>query len=433
MSTINTKSLSGFAEYLPEAQLEFDRMRDTVHSIYALHGFTSLDLPLIYRSEVLLAKAGGETEKQIYTLQRGDNELALRFDLTVPLARYVAENQGQLNFPLKIAQITKAYRGERAQHGRFREFYQCDADIIGRGELDLAYDAEIIGLIIATYSELNLGNFTVHVSNRKILSGLIVSLGLGSKTAEILRAVDRIKKVSIGEFKAELEQLGLNGEQVLELTELVNITGTNTEILDTLRKLPSQSEQLAEGIDELARVIETLELQKKTSNIQVDLQIARGLDYYTGTVFETILEDLPELGSVAGGGRYDNLAGNFSKDKYPGVGMSIGLTRLFAGLQKAGKLNQAASTRTEALILPIDQSRQQLEFCFNLADTLRGANKSVDILLQDMPIKKKLKYADKIGVANVVVVGDDEVSSGRTLVKNMKTGEVANLDEFIRE
>ncbi|MCL2869723.1 histidine--tRNA ligase [Candidatus Saccharibacteria bacterium] len=422
MSKINTKVLSGFVEHLPNVQLEFDAMRQVIFDVYKAHGFLPIDTPLIYASKVLLAKAGGETEKQIYKVLKGDNDLSLRFDLTVPLARYIVEHAGQLNFPFKVAQIGKVYRGERAQLGRSREFYQCDADIIGKDTLDIAYDAEAISLIMDIYQKLALGKFTIYVSNRKLLAGFLQGMALKDKQVAILHIIDKVKKISASDFKAELKKIGLSDAQVTELTEFIN--------LKTLQGFTLQNETFQQGVAETTTVIDLLGKMGVGKHVQLDLQIVRGLDYYTGMVFETTLDDMPEVGSVAGGGRYENLVSNYTQDTYPGVGVSIGLTRLFAALQKAGKVGAGAVSPVNVMILPF--SSAEFEFSYKLAETLRMSGKRVDILVQDMPIKKKLRYADKANVANVIVIGSDEVKSGRVLVKNMQSGEVNDLDEFLR-
>ena len=427
MQKIDTKPLSGFMELSPSLQQEFDQIKEVIRTEHVKRGFLPIDTPLIYRSEVLFAKAGGDTEKQIYRFEKGDNDLSLRFDLTVPLARYVVDKQGELNFPFKVSQIAKSYRGERAQFGRFREFYQCDADVIGRDSLDISYDAEVIALIDAIYSRLKFGDFTIRISNRKMVSGFIDELGAGGKAADILAIIDRAAKITPQEFEEQISALGLGAEASGRLKDFIGLTGPNTEILDSLAELGVKNEAFNQGLAELKTVIQLLEQMGASSHAQVDLMIVRGLDYYTGTVYETTINGRErEVGSVASGGRYDDLASNYSSENFPGVGVSIGLTRLFAALKEAGLVGQAKQTSVDVLILPF--GKEQFAYSYKLAEQLRASGKNVDILTADMKFAKKMAYANKTGVRSVVAVGENEVKTGKVMVKDMATGDEYPLD-----
>ncbi|MDR0591271.1 MAG: histidine--tRNA ligase [Candidatus Nomurabacteria bacterium] len=429
MNKISTAPLSGFMELSPSDQLEFDRIKDVIRAEHVKRGFLPIDTPLIYRSEVLLAKAGGETEKQIYRFDKGDNDLSLRFDLTVPLARYVVDKQSELNFPFKVSQIAKSYRGERAQFGRFREFYQCDADVIGRGSLDISYDAEVIALVDAIYSQLEFGDFTIRVNNRKLLSGFIDAIGASSKAGEILGIIDKAAKITPEEFESEIRGLGLSDDGAGRLREFIGLTGDNTAILNSLEELNIDNEVYRQGLSELRAVISLLADMGVTKTVRVDLMIVRGLDYYTGTVYETTINGRErEVGSVASGGRYDDLASNYSSENFPGVGVSIGLTRLFAALKGAGLVGETKQTPVDVLVLPF--SSAEFAYSYKLADQLRAEGKNVDVLTEDMKFGKKMAYADKTGVASVVVVGENEVKTGDTKIKNMKTGQESQLDTY---
>lgn len=415
-------------ELTPSDQLEFDRIKDVIRDEHVKRGFQPIDTPLIYRSDVLLAKAGGETEKQIYRFEKGDNDLSLRFDLTVPMARYVVDKQSDLSFPFKVSQIAKSYRGERAQFGRFREFYQCDADVIGRGELDISYDAEVVALIDAVYKRLDFGKFTIRISNRKMIGGFIDELGVSDRASEILAIIDRAAKITPEEFEAQMLGLGLGEENSKRLKDLIGLTGSNAEILASLDKLGIKNEAYVQGLGELKTVIELLAQMGVKDSAQIDLMIVRGLDYYTGTVFETTINGRErEVGSVASGGRYDDLASNYSSENFPGVGMSIGLTRLFAALKEAKIVGVVKNTTVNVLILPFGKS--ELAYSYQLADKLRLTGQSVDVLSQDMKFGKKMAYANRIGVKKVIVIGENEVKTGQVKIKDMETGEEFALDE----
>ena len=430
---INTKPLPGMMELLPEEQLEFDRIYEVIRKNYEKFGFAPIDTPIIERTETLLAKAGGETEKQIYRFSKGDNDLSLRFDLTVPTARFVAENFGQLQFPFKRSQIGKVYRGERAQRGRFREFYQCDIDVIGRDNLNIKYDAEVIAVIYSIFRELNFGDFTLRINNRNITSGLIDGLNLSEKQAEIMALIDRAEKITPGEFHQQLEGLDL-GENAQFIKDFVEISGSCEEVLNKLRKIDQniKNDQFEKGIDELSKVAEILKkMGVEEKYFKLDMLIVRGLDYYTGTVFETNLNDFKEIGSVSSGGRYENLSEYYSKEKLPGVGASIGLTRLFWSLRDLGLLSFSKRSNAEFLIIPF--SENELEKSFKIANELREFGKNVEVLLEEFNMKKAFKFANKRGVKYVLVIGEQEISKNVFEFKNMETGEKLNLNEIIKK
>lgn len=430
---INTKPLPGMMELLPEEQLEFDRICEVIRKNYEKFGFAPIDTPIIERTETLLAKAGGETEKQIYRFSKGDNDLSLRFDLTVPTARFVAENFGQLQFPFKRSQVGKVYRGERSQRGRFREFYQCDIDVIGRDNLNIKYDAEVIAVIYSIFRELNFGDFTLRINNRNITSGLIDGLNLSEKQAEIMALIDRAEKITPGEFYQQLEDLDL-GENAQFIKDFVEISGSCEEVLNKLQKIAQniKNDQFKKGINELSKVAEILKkMGVEEKYFKLDMLIVRGLDYYTGTVFETNLNDFKEIGSVSSGGRYENLSEYYSKEKLPGVGASIGLTRLFWSLRDLGLLSFSKRSNAEFLIIPF--SENELEKSFKIANDLRESGKNVEVLLEEFNMKKAFKFANKRGVKYVLVIGEQEISKNVFEFKNMETGEKLNLNEIIKK
>ena len=427
MAKITPRTLSGFMELLPAPQQQLERMMDILRKTYALYGFTPLDTPVIEASEVLLAKGGGETEKQIYRFQKGDADLALRFDLTVPLAKYVALNYGQLTFPFRRYQIGKVYRGERAQRGRFREFYQADIDIIGDGKLDIANEAEIPSIIYQTFTRLGLKRFQIRVNNRKILNGFYAMLGLTEQSGDIMRTVDKLDKIGPDKVRGLLTgELGLTEEAAGDILRFIAITGSNQEVLTALEGYRGRNEVFDTGLTELETVVKYLAaFGVPEENFAVDLTIARGLDYYTGTVYETTLLDHPEIGSVCSGGRYDNLAEYYTDRQLPGVGISIGLTRLFYVLGEQGMLNpQLPTAPADVLILPMTA---ELTPAIQLATRLRAAGVRTQLYTEQKKFKAKMNYADKIGVPYVVFLGDDEVSAGVVACKDMVSGEQTTL------
>lgn len=419
MQKVDTKPLSGFMELLPEWQSEFDRIRGEIFAVHQAYGFNSIDTPLIYRRDLLLAKAGGDTEKQIYELKKGDNDLALRFDHTVPLAIYVANNSNNLAFPFRVSQIGKNYRGERSQKGRYREFYQCDADIIGRGDLPVAYDAEVIAVLHDVFQRLNFGEFTIRISNRRLMTGFLESLKLSSEQLEkTIYAIDHVEKVTNEEFKELLAACGLDEDLIWKLTDFLRLSGSNEDILRNLTAMNIKNEKWQTG---LRQVREIAELVADKPKVKLDMNIVRGLDYYTGTVFETILDEHPEIGSVGSGGRYDNLCDNYSTEKFEGVGASIGLSRLFGALSEIGLIKPAARTSSDVLILPV--AGEQIVAANRLAERLRGEGKRVSVLYGEMRFNKKMEQANKLGATEVVILGEEELSRGVYKLKNMVSGE----------
>jgi len=423
MSIIKPRTLSGFMELLPAKQAKFERMMSVLRTTYASYGFAPLDTPVIEDAQILLAKGGGETEKQIYRFQKGDSDLALRFDLTVPLAKYVALHCNELAFPFRRYQISKVYRGERAQRGRFREFYQADIDIIGDGKLDIMNEAEIPAIIYKVFTGFGLSRFQIRVNNRKILSGFYAMLELSEKSGDIMRTVDKLDKIGPEKVKTILisEEIGLTEAQADEILKFIAITGSNSEVIAALEGYTGRNEIFDLGLTELKAVCANLAaFGVPEANFAVDLTIARGLDYYTGTVYETTLLDHPEIGSVCSGGRYDNLAGYYIEKQLPGVGISIGLTRLFYVLDEQGLLNpQLPSAPADILVLPMTQD---IGAAIALAESLRQEGLRVQLYSEQKKFKQKMAYADKLGVPFAVLLGEDEIAEGVCSVKNMVTG-----------
>ena len=427
MAKMTPRTLSGFMELLPAPQQQMERIMEILRKTYSLYGFTPLDTPVIESSEVLLAKAGGETEKQIYRFQKGDSDLSLRFDLTVPLAKYVALHYNELSFPFRRYQIGKVYRGERAQRGRFREFYQADIDIIGDGKLDITNEAEIPSIIYQTFSALGLKRFQIRVNNRKILNGFYALLGLTEKSADVMRTVDKLDKIGPEKVKNILvEDFGVSEADAGEILKFIAIRGTNEEVLAALEGYTGKNEMFDQGLAELKTVVGYLaDFGVPAENFAVDLTIARGLDYYTGTVYETTLLDHPEIGSVCSGGRYDNLAEFYTDRQLPGVGISIGLTRLFYVLGEQGMLNPELPTApADVLILPMTED---LSPAITLATALRQAGIRTQLHCEQKKFKAKISYADKLGIPYVIFLGEDEISAGIVACKDMKSGEQTKL------
>ena len=427
MAKMTPRTLSGFMELLPAPQQQMERIMEILRKTYSLYGFTPLDTPVIESSEVLLAKAGGETEKQIYRFQKGDRDLSLRFDLTVPLAKYVALHYNELSFPFRRYQIGKVYRGERAQRGRFREFYQADIDIIGDGKLDITNEAEIPSIIYQTFSALGLKRFQIRVNNRKILNGFYALLGLTEKSADVMRTVDKLDKIGPEKVKTILvEDFGVSEADAGEILKFIAIRGTNEEVLAALEGYTGKNEMFDQGLAELKTVVGYLaDFGVPAENFAVDLTIARGLDYYTGTVYETTLLDHPEIGSVCSGGRYDNLAEFYTDRQLPGVGISIGLTRLFYVLGEQGMLNPELPTApADVLILPMTED---LSPAITLATALRQAGIRTQLHCEQKKFKAKISYADKLGIPYVIFLGEDEISAGIVACKDMKSGEQTKL------
>ena len=423
MAKQKPRTLSGFMELLPARQAQFERMAELLRRTYSLYGFTPLDTPIIEASEVLLAKAGGETEKQIYRFSKGDTDLSLRFDLTVPLAKYVALHYADLSFPFRRFQIGKVYRGERAQRGRFREFYQADIDIIGDGKLDIVNEAEIPSIIYQTFTALGLERFQIRVNNRKLLTGFYQLLHWDHKAGDIMRVVDKLDKIGAEKVGLMLyDEIGMDQDAVDEVLKFISIKGTNQEVLAALEGYRGQDQTFDQGLDELNTVVKYLgAFGVPEDHFAVDLTIARGLDYYTGTVYETAMLDHPEIGSICSGGRYDNLAEYYTDKQLPGVGISIGLTRLFYVLEEQGYLNDQLNTSpADALILPMTDD---LAPAITLATQLRQADIRTQLYTEQKKFKQKMSYADKIGVPYILLLGEDEITQGKVSVKDMRTGE----------
>jgi len=427
MAKVSPRTLSGFMELLPRQQMKMERMLSVLRESYGLYGFTPLDTPVIESAEVLLAKGGGETEKQIYRFQKGDSDLALRFDLTVPLAKYVAGHYSELAFPFRRYQIGKVYRGERAQRGRFREFYQADIDVIGDGKLDISNEAEIPAIIYSTFTKLGLKKFKIRVNNRKLLNGFYAMNGMSEKAGEIMRTVDKLDKIGAEKVRAllidEVKMLPCKAENVLDF---MAICGTNQEVIEALGRYRGMDATFDQGLDELIAVTKYLQdFGVPEENFAVDLTIARGLDYYTGTVYETVMTEHPEIGSVCSGGRYDNLAEYYTDKQLPGVGISIGLTRLFYVLNEQGLLSDdIVIAPCDALVLPMSED---LGFAVTAATTLRSAGIRTQLYGEQKKFKAKMAYADKIGVPFAVLIGEDEMNEGVLSVKDMRSGEQVKL------
>ncbi len=423
MDKLKPRTLSGFMELLPAPQQQMERMMDILRRTYSLYGFTPLDTPVIEAADVLLAKAGGETEKQIYRFTKGDSDLALRFDLTVPLAKYVALHYGELAFPFRRYQIGKVYRGERAQRGRFREFYQADIDIIGDGQLDIANEAEIPSIIYRTFTQMGLTRFQIRVNNRKILNGFYAMLGLTECSSDVMRTVDKLDKIGPDKVRALLtDEVGVSLEAADEILRFIAIGGSNEAVLAALSGYEGRNEQFDAGLSELRTVVKYLSaFGVPETHFAVDLTIARGLDYYTGTVYETTMLDHPEIGSICSGGRYDNLAEYYTDKKLPGVGISIGLTRLFYVLGEQGMLNPAMNTAPcDVLVLPMTDDLGPAIAC---ATALREAGLRTQVYTEQKKFKAKMSYCNKLGIPYAVLLGEDEIKLGAVSVKNMETGE----------
>ncbi len=423
---VQPRTLSGFMELLPQQQVLMEDVMKTLRETYSLYGFTPLDTPIIEASEVLLAKGGGETEKQIYRFSKGDNDLSLRFDLTVPLAKYVALHYGELAFPFRRYQIGKVYRGERAQRGRFREFYQADIDMIGDGKLDVSNEAEMPAIIYQVFTRLGLRKFQIRVNNRKILNGFYEMLGLRGQAGDIMRTVDKLEKIGAEKVKGLLVELGVPEEKAGEILAFIGIRGSNAQVLEALEAYRGKNGLFDLGLDELKTVVKYLGgFGVPEENFAVDLTIARGLDYYTGTVYETMMLDHPEIGSICSGGRYDNLAEYYTDKILPGVGISIGLTRLFFILNEQKMLNGERNTApADVLLLPM---AEDLSPAVELATRFRNAGVRVQLYGEQRKFKAKMNYADKIGVPFVVFLGEDEVRDGVVACKDMRSGEQTKL------
>lgn len=417
-------------ELLPREQAVFNKFKDEIREVYRSHGFLEIETPTIDRAEILFAKAGGETEKQIYKVVKTEEasegaDQALRFDHTVPLARYTAEHESDLNFPFKVTQIGRNFRGERAQKGRFREFYQCDVDILGRNELASEYDAEVILTLADALNRLSLPKRLVRVSNRKILAGFLEELNLQEVAGEIAGIIDHAEKVAPEKVREWLDELAIGEERVEDVLKFIEIAGTREEVVAKLTAFGFESEKFQEGVAELEKVLAILEGQNLDASVVADMKIVRGLDYYTGTVFETILPDYKQIGSICSGGRYENLAEYYTDQKFPGVGGSIGLTRLFYIMKEYGLLNGVETERKRYAIVPFGNTSEEVTFAHEVAAKFRGRGKDVDIVFMNKKLGDKIKYAGKTA-DYLVVVGENEVKTRAFKVKNLATGEEAD-------
>lgn len=428
---ITPSTLPGFMELSPKDQVVFNKIQRTLEDTYRLFGFYPIDTPVLEKSEILLAKAGGETEKQIYRFNKGDTDLTMRFDLTVPLAKYVAQNFNELSFPFKRYQIGKVYRGERAQRGRFREFYQADIDIIGSGELSILNDAEIPSIIYTAFMRLGLDDFTIRINNRKILNGLFELYNVSDKAEEILHIIDKIDKIGRDAVVEELVDQQIEKALVEQIIDVLTFRGSNDDTLAKLSEFAGKSEKFDMGLAELKDVLYYIgKFGVPEKFFRVDLTIARGLDYYTGTVYETTFNRHPEIGSICSGGRYDNLAEYYTKNSLPGVGMSIGLTRLFYILCEKEYLDMSMSYPTDVLVIPMVED---MTFAVEIAAKLRVNNIGTQLFVEKKKFKYMISYANKLNIPYAIFIGEDEVNSGKLTVKNMVTGDQTSLsvDEAI--
>lgn len=422
MSLVKPRILPGFMELMPEDQILFNNMLETIRKTYESFGFLPLDTPVIEHSEVLLAKAGGETEKQIYRFNKGDNDLSLRFDLTVPLARFVAMHKDELPFPFKRYQIGKVYRGERPQRGRFREFYQCDIDVIGSDTLDITYDAEIPAIIYSLFKKLNLGDFYIRCNNRKILNGFLSTVDTGYDNSYILRIIDKYDKIGRDEIIKLFNEMNISESNINKIMNFIELEGSNIEKINSLRKLNIDNPEFNEGINDMETVINNVyEFGINEENFMFDLKITRGLDYYTGTVYETFIKDNMSLGSVCSGGRYDNLAGYYTDAKLPGVGISIGLTRLFYQLKESEIIK--SNSKSTARILVIPMSENERSFAIKASNEIRNNDINTELCNMSSSFKSKMKYANRLSIPYVAIIGSDEVNQNKVMLKNMETGE----------
>lgn len=428
MSIVKPSILPGFMELLPEEQKLFDSMKNTIEENFIKYGFVNIDTPLIEKEEILLSKGGGETSKQIYRIDKESTAQALRFDLTVSLARYVAMHQENLHFPFRRYQIGKVYRGERNQKGRYREFYQCDIDIIGNENLDLANDAELPSLIFNIFKDLGFSDLVFKINNRKLLQGFLESLSI-NKFEEVLRTIDKLAKIGEDKTKDLLRDIKISDDNIEKIFDFIGSESSNEKSLEKLDNYQIENEKFKEGVKELKEVYQYMQdFNLPSENVKIDFTITRGLDYYTGTVYETYLKDYEEIGAVCSGGRYDDLANNFTKKKFPGVGLSLGLTRLFYQLNEAGILTkQEESINKPILVIPMDKESQK--YAIKLVNTLRENDFASQVYLENGKVKKKFTYADRLGVEKVLIVGTNEMEANQVTVRNYINGEQKTIDK----
>lgn len=425
MNITKPRILSGFMELSPADQLLFNSMLDKIKATYELYGFTPIDTPAIELSEILFAKGGGETEQEVYRFERGNKDMALRYDLTVPTARYVAQYESSLAFPFRRYAIGKVWRAERPQAGRFRELYQCDIDVIGSSSV--VYDAEIPSIIYKAMKQLNLDSFTIRINNRKILNGFFEEIGVSKKTTQVMRIIDKVEKIGEEEARNQLNDIGMNKQNVDRLLNFINFKGKTDEMINMLKELNIKNNSFKTGVEELETVIKMIrEFGVPDSNFTVDLSIARGLDYYTGTVYETVLDNHLEVGSICSGGRYDDLASNYTKTKLPGVGISIGLSRLFYKLREANLICSGPATPAKVLLCPVDEIGQKRSI--ELSNKLHNSGINTQVNLGTEKLDKQMRYADRLKVPYVVVIGKNEISVSKYQLKDMESGKEESLD-----
>ena len=428
---IQPSTLPGMMELLPEDQLVFDTIKRKIEDVFIKNAFFSIDTPAIEKLDVLLSKGGGETSKQVFRIDNSKKNQGLRFDLTVPLAKYVSMYMQDLAFPFRRYQIAKVYRGERNQKGSYKEFYQCDIDIIGNEKLSLYNDAEIVKCMYEALKSIDVPEFEFQFNNRKILNGYFSYLGIDDFES-CLRVIDKLDKIGIDNVKEELSKINLDASKIDTLLKFLEIDGTNQEIIEKLESLNIDNELFTCGVNELKFVYQDiLSLGVNPENIKINLSITRGLDYYTGSVFETFFKDYPEIGSICSGGRYDSLANNFTKSKLPGVGMSIGLTRLFYQLQELN-LVKGKQTNFDCIIIPMKGYEKN---AVKLMNDLRNSSVKCMIYLEDDKLKQKFNYADKLSVKYVIIIGQDEVEQNKFTLRNMENGnqELLELNEIIEK
>lgn len=425
---IKPRTLSGFMELLPKEQLKFNNFYNVIKETYESFGFLPLDTPVLEASEILLAKAGGETEKQIYTIERGDSKLVMRFDLTVPLSKYVSMHYGELSFPFRRYQIAKVYRGERAQKGRFREFYQADIDIIGDNELSIYNDAEIPYIIYTIFKKLNIGDFVIKINNRKILNGYFEHLNLENEKSELFRIIDKLPKIGVDATITEFKKLNISDELISNIISFITIKENQIEVL---KNLNIDNDTYKIGLNELEIVVDTSR-KFGIDNLVIDLTISRGLDYYTGVVYETFLVNNPEIGSICSGGRYDNLAEYYTDKKLPGVGISIGLTRLFDQLNSLGLLKDINVNLSDILIIPMTED---YSYIINIYNKIREYNLRPQIFYEKRSIKSIINYAINLGIKNIMFIGEDEIRNNTVTLKKLEEHDqiTDNIEKILRE
>lgn len=426
MQIVEPKSLAGFIDMLPNEQIAFNKLKLQIENSYKKFGFIPLETSVLEYSSVLLAKAGGETEKQIYRFTKGDNDVCMRFDLTVPLAKYIASKCNNITFPFKRYQIERAYRGERVQKGRFREFYQCDADIINENELSLSADAECVNMIYTTLKSIGIDNFKIKINNRKILNGFLQNYNIVND--EVLRIIDKLEKIGKEKVKQFLIELNLSEEITDKILNLISFEGSVIEVVNYLQNLDIQNETYLSGVNELKEVCSLISFYNLSENYyKISLSTVRGLDYYTGTVFETELTNFKEFGSICSGGRYENLASYYSSRKFVGVGFSIGLSRLFSQLIDNKLIDLTCCSTAKCIVLPMDSST--IKCAIDVCSYLRENNINTELYLQEKSFKNKLNYANKMGIPFVIIIGENEVKENNYCLKNMKTGNQVIVDK----